>query len=197
MEFTPKGWYRGRSLPHFDTAATQFITYRLHGSLPKAKLSQIEEEVANQPKHLQHEKRFYLVEDILDRAYGEESLLADPRVAKIVQENFLHHAGKKYELHGWVIMPNHVHILITPMVHLDSIVHSWKGYTAFQTNHILKRQGQLWQKEYFDRFIRNERQFVEIVDYIHHNPVKAGLCNDPKEWTFSSAWLENSVLSTK
>jgi len=54
---------------------------------------------------------------------------------------------------------------------------------------MLDRVGRFWQKEYFDRFIRNPRQFAGTVAYIENNPVKANLCDRPEDWPFSSARL--------
>ena len=87
-------------------------------------------------------------------------------------------------------MPNHVHVLATPLGNhsLSGIVHSWKSYTASQANKMLKRKGKFWHEDYFDRFVRDEDHFVEIVKYIHWNPVKAGLCTDPEDWEWSNCY---------
>jgi putative DNA methylase len=70
---------------------------------------------------------------------------------------------------------------------LSTIIHSWKSYTAKKANATLNRRGEFWQREYFDRLIRNEKHFADAITYIHNNPVKAGLCNNPGDWQFSSA----------
>lgn len=89
---------------------------------------------------------------------------------------------------------NHVHTLIEPLEGnpLARIVHSWKSYTAKEANRILGRAGRFWSPEYFDRYIRDERHLVNAISYIHHNPVKAGLAEQPEDWPFSSAklWAE-------
>ncbi len=54
---------------------------------------------------------------------------------------------------------------------------------------MLGRSERFWQKEYFDRFIRNARHFAKVVAYIENNPVKARLCEKPEDWPFSSAWF--------
>ena len=86
-------------------------------------------------------------------------------------------------------MPNHVHVLATPLRNytLSSILHTWKSFTAHQANKLLGRRGTFWMVEYFDRAIRNERHFANVVEYIEHNPVKAGLCDHPMDWKWSSA----------
>jgi REP element-mobilizing transposase RayT len=84
-------------------------------------------------------------------------------------------------------MPNHVHVLIS--LHKDfslgSLLHSWKSFTANQANQLLGRSGSFWQREYYDRAIRSERQFEFTVRYIFNNPVKAGLCKEVYQWPWS------------
>jgi len=189
MSFIPKGWSYSRSLPHYDTAAPQFITFRLYGSLPEAARRTIEEQSLDKPFSKRDAVRRKLLQEYLDRGLGQEVWLRNPDVATAVQNALLFFDGSRYELHAWVIMPNHVHVLITPGDNLDAIVGSWKAYTAVRANRILKREGRFWQKECFDRFIRNERQFINTINYIHLNPVTAGLCDDPEDWRFSSASL--------
>lgn len=101
------------------------------------------------------------------------------------------HDGQKYDLVSWVIMPNHVHILLIPLkgVHLPEILHSIKSFTAQAANKILDRMGAFWQRESFDRYIRNQTHFDAVIRYIEENPVKAGLCKCSSEWRYSSAYL--------
>jgi putative DNA methylase len=96
---------------------------------------------------------------------------------------------KKYRLIAWVIMPNHVHFLAKPLKkeHLPNILHTIKSYTAHEINKILNRKAQFRQHESFDRYIRNEEHFVNVVGYIENNPVKAGLCQAARDWRFGSA----------
>jgi REP element-mobilizing transposase RayT len=72
---------------------------------------------------------------------------------------------------------------------LKELLHSLKSYTAHEANKILARQGKFWIDDYFDRYIRNEKHFYKTVEYIENNPVKAGLCQKPSDWPFSSAWF--------
>ena len=72
---------------------------------------------------------------------------------------------------------------------MGKIVHTWKSYTAHECNKILARSGEFWQKESFDRYIRDENHFASAVAYIENNPVKAGLCKRPQDWKWSSAYL--------
>lgn len=98
---------------------------------------------------------------------------------------------KRYELYAWVIMPNHLHIMVRPCCKwtLSSILHSWKSYTGKEANRILGREGeQFWQFESHDHLVRNEKAFYRIWEYTVNNPVKAGLCSKPEDWKFSSAY---------
>jgi REP element-mobilizing transposase RayT len=86
-------------------------------------------------------------------------------------------------------MPNHVHTLFTPLAGytMSGIVHSWKGFTARECNRVLSRTGKFWNREPFDRYIRNGRHFERTIAYIESNPVKAKLCKDSVDWMWSSA----------
>ena len=102
-------------------------------------------------------------------------------------------------------MPNHVHILIQPVERiqiedvnffgevadsrspLTQIMHSLKSYTANQANRVLNRSGSFWQTESYDHWVRDLAELERIHAYIQANPVKAGLCERPEEWLFSSS----------
>ena len=95
---------------------------------------------------------------------------------------------KHYELHAFVVMSNHVHLLITPMIDLTKVMHSLKRYTAFEANRILGRTGQpFWQDESYDRLVRNGEEFDRIKHYTETNPVKAGIVSAPEDYIYSSA----------
>lgn len=96
------------------------------------------------------------VEAYLDQGYGN-CYLKEPSIATSVQNALLFHDQSKYKLAAWTIMPNHVHLLCTPAAgnSLAEIMHSVKSYTSSEANKILARKGRFWQKEYFDRYIRN------------------------------------------
>jgi REP element-mobilizing transposase RayT len=130
--------------------------------------------------------------------------LRDERLAQLVQNALLHFDGERYRLIAWCVMPNHVHVLLEPgcslgtagvspaSCTLESILHSWKSFTAHEANKILGRDGDFWFREYYDRFIRNERHFANAREYIENNPVKAGLVNEKGQWRWSSASSEKS-----
>src|SRR5690606_24537009 len=96
---------------------------------------------------------------------------------------------KKYYLHAWVVMPNHVHLVVTVYNNnsIAEIVSNIKSFSAKQSNFILNRNGKFWARDYFDRYIRDQNHFYQTINYIHNNPVKAGLCNEEYDWKYSSA----------
>ena len=89
-------------------------------------------------------------------------------------------------------MPNHVHVLLTVLAGhpLGTIVSSWKRFTAREANIAIGRQGEFWQVDYWDRFIRTEQHFSVAEDYIDLNPVKARLVGEPHLWPWGSARLK-------
>jgi REP element-mobilizing transposase RayT len=112
----------------------------------------------------------------------------------MVQNSLLKFDGLRYKLSAWVVMPNHTHSLLTRFEdrELKDIMHSLKSYTSHEANKILRRKGQFWWEDYFDRYIRSERHFRKTVEYIENNPVKARLCEKPSDWPFSSAWFKKN-----
>jgi putative DNA methylase len=161
----------------------------LFDSLPQNVLARIEEEISlRKPEHVPRE-RFILAEKYLDKGYGA-CFLGNRGVAEIVRDSLLKYDGERYRLIAWVIMPNHIHLLLRQARGhaLEKIVHSFKSYTALEANRLLGRNGPFWLREVFDRYIRDEEHFARTVRYIEKNPVKAGLCEAPEQWEFSSAW---------
>jgi REP element-mobilizing transposase RayT len=129
-----------------------------------------------------------LRDEMLDRGWGACWLRSDI-IATLVENAFYAFDGERYRLHGWTIMPNHVHVLMTmmPTSSLGAVVSSWKRFTARKANEHLGRRGAFWQNDYWDRFIRNEAHFAATTSYIDQNPVKAGLVAHASEWPFGSA----------
>ncbi|HEY9156284.1 MAG TPA: transposase [Opitutaceae bacterium] len=173
-------------LPHYSAASTiQAITFRLADSLPRsvqAKLGELSLDSFDLRRK---------IEKYLDAGHGR-SLLSQFDHATTVSQALSYFHGDRYALHAWVIMPNHVHVLIELLssFSVGQIVQSWKGFTgrriarhepAFMAEH-----GRIWQVDYFDRYIRNERHYRNVVEYIHDNPVKAGLVATSEQWLWSS-----------
>ncbi len=179
-----------RRLPHLAREEiAQFVTFRLADSLPAEQLDVLREGFAARLDDRADSERRRRIEGFLDAGSGA-CQLSDIRIASLVQGALRHFDGERYELHAWVIMPNHVHVLITARqgAGLSDIIASWKSYTARRANQLLGASGPFRQTDYFDRGIRNERQFYAVWSYIESNPPRAGLCGQDSEWVWSSAY---------
>lgn len=187
-EVTPASQYHRTHLPHFEAGEVpQHICFRLADSLPQVVLKRLISELTGLPEAERAAEMRERMEAVLDRGYGA-CWLRRPQIAALVREALLYFDHARYILHAWVIMPNHVHALVTVLSgrHLSAILHSWKSFTAKSANRHLGREGKFWQVDYFDRVMRDEAHFAATVDYIHWNPVKAGLCAKPEDWPWSS-----------
>jgi REP element-mobilizing transposase RayT len=93
-----------------------------------------------------------------------------------------------YRLHAFVVMANHVHVLITPLCPVARLVKGLKGASARECNKILGRtRRHFWQDESFDHWVRTASEFNRIRVYIEQNPVTAELAKAPGDWPWSSA----------
>ena len=187
------GWYSRGYLPHRDEInLLQSITFRLADALPDETLRRLEEQLALQPACGRNVTRRVQLEHWLDSGLGCRAL-SHPQVAAVTENALLHFDGTRYRLLAWCIMPNHVHVLIRPEQNLAAIVRSWKSFTgrwslAHGVELGLGIPGKkFWMREYWDRYIRDEPHHRRVIDYIHQNPVKAGLCGKAEEWPWSSA----------
>jgi REP element-mobilizing transposase RayT len=116
--------------------------------------------------------------------------LGDPRVAEIVVDEIERgeHEFHRYKLFEYVVMPNHVHLLIFPYSRPDVLMRMLKGNTGRRANDILNRKGlSFWQYESFDHWCRSVQEVQKIREYIMQNPVKCGLAQRPQDWPWSSA----------
>ncbi|MGB7068590.1 MAG: AMP-binding protein [Pyrinomonadaceae bacterium] len=182
-----KGWHERGYLPHFDGVVTQFATFRLGDSLPQNVMRRLEAEIErDNPSDPSREFR-KRVEEHLDKGIGE-CILNLANIAEIVKVAILNENAKSCNLIAWVIMPNHVHLLLRPLEghSLSGIMKSIKSVSSHKINRALGRKGPVWQPDYFDRYIRDADHFVKTFRYIERNPVKAGLCSSPENWKFSS-----------
>jgi putative transposase len=173
-------FYR-RKLPHWHPNGVPiFLTWRLHGSLPGTKV----------PNSLTEGQRFVLLDRQLDTAGSGPTYLKDPQVASAVAETLFTAANhwELFDLYSWVVMSNHVHVLLQPHKPLCEITRAVKNTSARDANAILGRTGHpFWQTESYDHWVRNGKQFDRIVQYIEENPVKAGLVERADLWPWSSA----------
>jgi hypothetical protein len=142
--------YYERRLPHWQPdGADLFVTWRLAGSLPSNLRFSV----------IKTGRDFAACDRVLDTASAGPFWLKDERVANCMVESLHYgqHQLKLYELHAWVIMCNHVHVLWTPLAPMISIMDRIKTFTAREANRILQRSGPFWQRESFDRWVRMRR----------------------------------------
>jgi type I restriction enzyme R subunit/putative DNA methylase len=199
----PKEWYSRGYLPHRDAKELlQAVTFRLADSLPQEKLPLLEEELLELPENQRSTHRCQKIEQWLDAGMGC-CALRHPKMAEQMHDTLLHFDRQRYRLIAWCIMPNHVHVLLETLTPLAKIVQGWKSVTArwaLAQNEELKLgipdTNHLWMRDYWDRYIRNDRHFENTVLYIHQNPVKACLCQRAEDWPWSSARTRMSSSAT-
>ncbi len=177
-----------RKLPHWkQKCVTYFITFRLADSIPIKKLNEIKskrakwEELHTKP-YSDDEWAEYVkiysekIQGYLDMGIGS-CVLRNNENSKIVADALKYFDQEKYILDEWVVMPNHIHVIITPIngVDISKIVHSWKSFSALEINKNINNSGSLWLKERHDHIIRNKKQLRVIRKYILENPKKADI----------------------
>lgn len=200
--------YYRRRLPHYQPSdAVFFVTFRLTDSLPREvildlmrerdlRLAAISKENDKAKRKLLevNEQQHYFegFDEYLDRVYTGPDWLRRDDVAGIVAEAIHFRDGKEFELLSFCIMPNHIHVVLSVIdqgatvvgrqasspYRLTRILESLKWYTARKCNTLLGRKGPFWQHESYDRVIRDGAEQQRIIEYVVHNPVKAGLCRE-------------------
>ena len=107
--------------------------------------------------------------------------------AKQVFEEGLERVPASFQLcvYGYVVMPEHVHLLLSEPRH-GTLADAIKSLKHGVSRRLLGEAEHFWQKRYYDFNVRNERQFVEKLRYIHRNPVTRGLCERAEDWEWNS-----------
>ncbi len=194
-------------LPHIQPlGGTFFVTSRLAGSIPQLEKAKLVEEYElrkrqtkaafdNPEVELDKLERIFFAkyEAIVDKAEYGPMWLGKSEIAKLVANAFHFWDTKKYELIAYTIISNHVHVAFTlnetdanqPLIALDRVMQSIKGFTALECNKLLKRSGAFWEHGSFDRMPRDRNELHRIVQYILQNPVKAGLCSRWQDWKWT------------
>jgi REP element-mobilizing transposase RayT len=180
-----------RRLPHWDVIGEpQFVTFRLHGSLPANRVFP--------SARMTSGEAFVAMDRLLDLPASGPMFLAIPEIARLVVEAILdgERRFRRYQPHSYVVMPNHVHLLVTPRVNSKRWLGPLKGFTGHQANAVLGRSNTyFWQDESYDHLVRDGVEFERIRHYIEWNPVKAGLVNSPEEFAWSSALPGGSLAA--
>jgi REP element-mobilizing transposase RayT len=206
----PREYYR-RKLPHYQPGGgTVFITFRLVNSLPLDVIREIQEEkdrLFDAARRMTPDRRdaeltkankllFARYDEALAQANYGGNLLARPEVAQAVAACIVRAGARFFTTEAYCIMPNHVHIVLTPNCEQDGrpvalarITQAIKGASAMDANRLLGQSGQFWQCESYDHIIRDAGELERVVRYVLWNPVKAGLVEDWRAWPWSYARL--------
>ncbi|MCB0101021.1 MAG: hypothetical protein H6635_10790 [Anaerolineales bacterium] len=204
-----------RNLPHYHLPnATYFITFRLAGSLPVEVWKKLKEDYEKEKRILAvkfsgtelHEelyktqkRHFARFDFLLEKNKESPRWLAETQFAEVVQQELHALHPEQYNLHAYCIMLNHCHLLIdqqgiprpkTPIngkhyTSLSHAMHLLKGRTGYACAKLLGRKGAFWQHESYDHVVRDEKEFIRILDYIANNPVKAGVVEKWQDWTYT------------
>ncbi|MBE0542173.1 MAG: transposase [Verrucomicrobia bacterium] len=198
------GFHHRDHLPHLKRdGASYFVTFRLAGTLPAEVLLKLKQEraailsqadAAKRPLTWAEQEELFRwystrVDQYLDAGHGE-CWLRRPDLADLVANAIQFHAGQRFDLSAWVVMPNHAHVVVRPLLGftLSQITKSWKGFTAREANRLLARQGEFRQGESYDHLIRDDEDRARCGQYTIINPVNARLCARPEDWRWSSAY---------
>ena len=173
---------RRHNLPHLgQRGVIVFITFRLADSMPSELLSKWRGEretwLAAHPEPWddataqEYAREFQgRIEKWLDAGHGV-CILARTDCNRIVSDALEYFNGKRYVLHSYIVMPNHVHVLmeLPSRVELPRILHSWKSFIAKKICEVVGASGPVWQRDYFDRLVRSEEHYRHCLDYIRKN----------------------------
>ena len=174
-----------RRLPHWDVVGQPlFVTFRLHGSLPAGRVF-VPERLTTSGE------AFRAMDRILDGGLCGPVHLRRPEIAQVVERALVEGERRfqRYRLHAFVVMPNHVHLLVTPRVVARQWLGPLKGFTSHRVNELMGTHGKpFWQDESYDHLVRSGAEFERIRGYIEQNPVTAGLVTAADQFRWSSAW---------
>jgi REP element-mobilizing transposase RayT len=128
----------------------------------------------------------------LDTLREGPQYLRNPDVARVVVEaiRYVEKPLEMYAVDSYVVMSNHVHLLVEPFREARCFLKAVKNYSAREANRLLGRSGPFWQAESYDHWVRDAEELGRIRAYIHENPVKAGLVGKAEEYRWSSVWRE-------
>ncbi|MDO4411427.1 MAG: transposase [Akkermansia sp.] len=177
MELSKEFYHKGRNLPHFHKGRKiHFITFRLADSLPQVFLSQLKIKIESLDKDKQdiiYRKR---IEEWLNQGIGN-CLLRQKKYAQFVVDVWKFYEQKDYDLLAWVVMPNHVHVLLNlyDSANIGKVIRRWKSYSAYKINNIKNSTGEIWMNDYYDRFIRDRKHLENTLSYIRKNINTAGI----------------------
>jgi putative transposase len=116
--------------------------------------------------------------------------VVENHVRLFLQTLYRYRREGRYQLHAFVVMPEHVHLLLTPAhdVTLEHAIQLIKGGYSHALGSILGRKREIWQRGFTDHRIRDDQDFVNHENYIRQNPVRRGIVYDPREYRYCSAF---------
>lgn len=175
-----------RHLPHWEQPSSiYFVTFRLADSIPSSAIAEMQAKkrlwelrhpgpLTPREQDEYHHAFTRPIHHWLDQGLGS-CLLHNPDCSSIVATAITFFDHQRYHLDEWVIMPNHVHILLHTIAPWDlpTILHSWKSYSSHQINKHLQTTGSIWQDETYDHLIRSQEELDRVRRYIKANPKKA------------------------
>jgi putative transposase len=178
----------GNRLPHWQQAgAVYFVTFRLTDAIPTKLRNQWRDERETwlrfhpEPWTIETDQEYHkrfsaTIERWLDAGHGS-CLLLRPDCSAIVSDALSYFDGQRLVLISSIVMPNHVHALFVQNSEfaLEKLIWSWKAFSARKINKLFGRSGHLWQRDYFDRLVRDEQHFRNCIRYIRRNPERARL----------------------
>lgn len=124
---------------------------------------------------------------ITSSSWGRRNLFQKDSWAKLLTDTLYHYRGKAYLLHEFVIMPDHIHVLLTPKLSLERAIQFIKGGFSYRAKKELGSSMEIWQKGFSDHRIRDANDYRLHQIYIQQNPVRKNLCERAEEYPFSSA----------
>ena len=124
---------------------------------------------------------------VTTETWGRRSLFNHERWANLLIDTMYYYRGSAYVLHEFVIMPDHIHVLITPLGSLEKAVQFIKGGFSFRAKKELSSNMEVWQKGFQDHRIRDAGDFAQHIRYIRENPIRKHLCERAADYPYSSA----------
>jgi putative transposase len=192
-------------LPHWQQeGSTYFVTWRLKDSIPRDMLERLISE-RTEWEHLhpkpwtdEEETEFHNTfskeaDRLMDMGFGE-CVLRNSDCRDALAKSLSLFDSERFLMHSWVAMPNHVHVLFSLVEggSLEKVIGGWKGYSARDINIAMGNEGSLWQKDYFDRIIRDWEHMFRVAKYIRRNPEKAKL-RDEEFTLYEAEWVKQML----
>ena len=124
---------------------------------------------------------------VTSSTWGRRSLFTKDVWANLFIDTLYHYCGTAYLLHEFVVMPDHIHVILTPITSLEKAVQFMKGSFSFRAKKELGSNMEVWQKGFSDHRIRDASDYRIHQIYVQQNPVRKHLCERAEDYPYSSA----------